>query len=410
MKNQFCTKEIIIFIVFLFVCNILISAEKADKPKTLVTSNNKFGLNLYKKFNDEQGNLFFSPHSITSALLMTYEGANGKTAEEMRSVMHLPQSKNSIRTDFKDILDEINNKAASYKLETANALWIQKKYPFVEDYFNTIRKYYGGRVTNLDFSKKAEESRITINEWIEGKTEDKIKNLIPKGMLNAMTVSVLTNAIYFKANWLVEFRTELTRDEKFTWSSGKGGITPMMHNTGYYGYTETKDIQILEMDYKGNEISMMVILPKTNDIQKLEARLNLKNLNCWRDSLRTKRVKVSLPKFKFETKYFMSEDLQEMGMKTAFEYPQADFTGISPTGELFISEVVHQTFVEVAEYGTEAAAATAVVMEAGAAMPTEEPKIFKADHPFIFIIQQKNTGNILFMGKLYDPTKEIFEQ
>ncbi|MBS3766675.1 MAG: serpin family protein, partial [Candidatus Cloacimonetes bacterium] len=208
-----------------------------------------------------------------------------------------------------------------------------------------------------------------------------------------------------KANWLDEFRTELTRDEKFTLSSEKDVITPMMHNTDYYGYTETDNIQVLEMDYKGNEISMIVILPKVNDIKKLEVTLDLKKLNCWRDSLRTKRVKVSLPKFKFETKYFMSEDLQELGMKTAFEYPQADFTGISPTGELFISEVVHQTFVEVAEYGTEAAAATAVVMEAGAAMPTEEPKIFKADHPFIFIIQQKNTRNILFMGKLYDPTK-----
>ncbi|MBN1273456.1 MAG: serpin family protein [Candidatus Aminicenantes bacterium] len=374
--------------------------------QTIVKSNNIFGFDLYHRYKGEEGNLFFSPYSISSALSMTYEGAKEKTAEEMRAVLHLPADINTIHSAFKIIYEELNKADKSYKLTTANALWAQKDYAFVKEYFSVVEKYYGGRVTNLNFKTKTEKARLTINSWVEDKTNDKIKDLIPKGILSPETRLVLTNAIYFKADWLQQFSGENTKERKFLLSSGQEVNAQMMHKTSHFFYGETDHIQILEMDYVGRDLSMLIILPKENDIGKIESIISPQNLDAWKNSMKSERVRVALPKFSFETKYFMAEDLKEMGMPTAFRYPDADFTGMSPTGELCINEVIHQTFVEVAEYGTEAAAATAVTMRAGSALQQEQPKIFNADHPFIFIIQQKDTGNILFIGRLSDPTQK----
>ncbi|MFH1364235.1 MAG: serpin family protein [Candidatus Aenigmatarchaeota archaeon] len=366
--------------------------------------NNMFALDLYNRYKSEDGNLFFSPYSISSALSMTYEGAKGQTAEEMQAVLHLPDDKNKIRADFVSIYDELNKADKSYKLTAANALWAQEDYPFVDEYFNVVDEYYDGKVTNLDFKTDTENSRVTINDWVEDKTNDKIKDLIPEGILSSATKLVLTNAIYFKANWSNQFDVENTWDGKFKLSSGQDVDARMMHKTTNYSYGETDNLQILEMDYIGNDLSMLIILPKDNKLNQVENDFSKEKLEDWKNNMQTEKVRVTLPKFKFETKYFMAEDLKEMGMPTAFRYPDADFTGMSPTGELFISEVIHQTFIEVAEYGTEAAAATAVISGEGSAGPTEEPKIFNADHPFIFIIQQKDSGNILFMGRMSDPS------
>jgi len=375
----------------------------------VVNANNQFAFELYSELDKSgQGNLFYSPYSIFSALAMTYEGARGKTAEEMKQVLHLPDDKNKIRSGFKDIYNELNKADKTYKLTTANALWAQEDYPFIDDYFSVVNKYYDGEVTNLDFKTDTENSRITINKWVEDKTNDKIQDLIPKGMLNPATRLVLTNAIYFKANWSKQFDARDTTDGKFKLSSGQEVDARMMHKTSDYNYGETDDLQILEMDYLGNDLSMLIILPKENDIAQIEDDLSTENLENWKKNMQTEKVRVILPRFKFETKYFMAKNLIEMGMPTAFKYPDADFSGmhipISIEDRLFISEVIHQTFIEVAEYGTEAAAATAVIMAESSAGPIEEPKIFKADHPFIFIIQEKKTGNILFMGKVVDPT------
>jgi serpin B len=373
-------------------------------PQETVDANNLFAFDLYARYRSQSGNLFFSPHSISSALAMTYEGAKGQTAEEMRLVLHLPEDIEKVRSGFEGINKEINRASKMYRLTTANALWAQKDYPFVEEYFTTIEKYYGGKATNLDFITETERSRVTINNWVEDKTYKRIKDLIPKGVLDPMTRMVLTNAIYFKANWSSQFEAENTRDAKFKLGTGKETDVRMMHQTHYYNYGETDDLQILEMDYLGNELSMLVLLPKENDIAAIESVLSKEKIAEWKKDMMSAEVIVSFPKFKFETKYFMSSDLKAMGMPTAFSELDADFTGMSPTDELYISEVIHQTFVEVAEYGTEAAAATAVVMKATSARPSEEPKFFTADHPFIFIIQQKSTGNILFMGRMSDPS------
>jgi len=368
---------------------------------SVVDANNQFAFDLYSRYQSKDGNMFFSPYSIFSALAMTYEGANGKTEQEMQTVLHLPEDKGMIHSDFAGINNGLNKANKSYQLNVANALWVQKDYPFKEDYFNMINTYYGGKVTNLDFKTETERSRVTINTWVEDNTNNRIKDLIPRGTLTSDTRLVLTNAIYFKANWSSKFDARDTNDGQFKLNSGQKITTSMMHQTSHYNYGENSDMQILEMPYSGNDLSMLIILPKGNNTM-----FTLQQLDMWKKDMKTERVQVTLPKFKFESKYFMADDLKVMGMPTAFNPDTADFTGMwtrQNNENLYISQVIHQTFIEVAENGTEAAAATAVIMAATSAGPTEQPKIFNADHPFIFIIQQKDSGNILFMGRLSDP-------
>ena len=376
----------------------------------VVDANNQLAMDLYQKYKSKEENLFYSSYSISSALAMTYEGAKGKTAEEMQTVLHLPNDKEKVRSDFVGIYSEINKADKPYQLTTANDLWAQNDYPFRDDYFKTVDDYYNGKVTNLDFKTDTENSRVTINNWVEDKTNDKIKDLIPKGILTPETRLVLTNAIYFKANWSSQFIAENTAEGQFKLGSGASATAEMMHQTNDFNYGETKDLQILEMNYLGNDLSMLIILPKENNLNSLENSISVANLASWKKNMDAEEVRVTIPKFKFETKYFMVEDLKEMGMPTAFDGSSADFTGMwnrQRDENLYISEVIHQTFIEVAEAGTEAAAATAVIMgETTAVGPGQikEPKVFTADHPFIFIIQQKDTGNILFMGRVSNPT------
>lgn len=369
-------------------------------------ANNQFAIDLYLKYKSEKGNVFFSPYSITSALAMTYEGARGLTAEEMQKALHLPNDKTKIRADFAQIYNTINKADKPYQLSTANALWAQKDYQFLKEYLNTTSTYYAGKATNLDFAADTENSRKTINTWVEGKTNDRIKDLIPAGMLDPETKLVLTNAVYFKANWSEPFKAENTRNEQFTLSNGTSVDAKMMHITSYYNYGETSNLQILEMPYLGDDLSMLIILPKENSLNEVENSISTKNMDEWEKAMQQEKVQVSLPKFKFETKYLMANDLAQMGMPIAFT-DDADFSGMTGKMDLKISQVIHQTFLEVAEYGTEAAAATAVIMMPTMAIqqPTQSPKIFTADHPFIFAIKEKSTGNILFLGRLSDPSK-----
>jgi len=376
----------------------------------VVEANNQFALDYYSKLKDKDGdNIFFSPFSISSAFVMTYEGAKGQTAEEIRSVFYFPESSNLRRTEYTTIFDEINKGDKKYKLSSANALWAQEDYQFLKDYFDSVEKYYGGKATNLDFKKDPEGSRVTINNWVENQTNDKIKDLIPSGIIKTMTKLVLTNAIYFKGEWVKQFSKNDTKEENFRTNKNGTVKTQMMQRTddeAIFNYAENSNLQILEMPYSGEELSILLLLPKGDNLEKLESLLSTKKLSEWRKDLEEQRVKVFIPKFKFETKYFMADDLKAMGMPIAFS-DSADFSGMTGKRDLKINEAIHQAFVEVNEEGTEAAAATAVVMRpvGSAAGPQKEPKIpvFRADHPFIFLIQQKNTGNILFIGRVVNP-------
>ncbi len=383
------------------------SGSTSEGVKAVVNSNNQFAFDLYSQFKEDNKdeNIFFSPYSISVALTMTYEGARGQTAKEMQSVLHIPDYANLRRPNFAKIINEINKKDKKYKLSTANALWAQRDYQFLEKYKNTIEKYYGGKVTNVNFidSQEREKSRLLINNWVEEQTNKKIKDLIPKGALDAYTRLVLTNAIYFKGMWVKQFDKKDTRDEDFTTGSGQTVKVPMMRLTGddaEFNYAETDEIQILDMPYEGEDLSMLIILPKEDELDNLEKSITPEKLSEWKSMLTKRRVDIYIPKFKFETKYFMVNTLKKMGMPSAFN--AADFSGMDGTKALEIKNVIHQAFVEVNEEGTEAAAATAVIVGIESVQITP---IFRADHPFIFIIQQKDTGIVLFLGRVSDPTK-----
>ncbi|MGE4554987.1 MAG: serpin family protein [Candidatus Paceibacterota bacterium] len=375
--------------------------------KNLVETNNQFALDYYQQLRREnEENIFFSPLSISSAFLMTYEGAKGETAKQIQSVFYFPEDSNLRRQEFSSIFKEINKKDKKYQLSIANALWIQKDYPIANDFLTVVQNYYQGKAQNLDFIRDPEDSRVTINNWVENQTNNKIKNLIPQGLIDNLTRLVLTNAIYFKGEWVKQFDKNLTQEEDFTTDEGKIVQVPMMRRLdkeAIFPYWENKDLQILEMPYSGNDLSMLILLPKNNDLSKLEDLLTLKNISEWKKNLEEQQVEVYIPKFKFETKYFMKEDLEKMGMSLPFS-DQADFSGITSYELLKIDQAIHQAFIEVNEEGTEAAAATAIGIVATGISP-ETPKIpvFRVDHPFIFLIQHKNSGAILFIGRVANP-------
>jgi len=369
----------------------------------VVNANNKFAFDLYSELNkSEDGNIFYSPYSISAALAMTYDGAKGQTADEMKSVFHFPES-NILRPNFAAIYNDINKKDKPYKLSTGNALWVQQDYQLLGEYLSTVEKYYGGKAANLDFAKEAEKSRQTINTFIEEQTDNKIKDLIPQGVLDASTRLILTNAIYFKGTWTWEFDKSDTREQDFRITPTNIVKTPMMHmknDKAKFNYADTGGLQILELPYKGDEISMLILLP-TENLDAIELSLTAEKLKEYMDQMKeTELDGIFLPKFEFDTKYFMKETLSKMGMPTAFG--NADFSGMTGKKDLLIDFVIHQAYVKVDEEGTEAAAATAVGMRLRSA---GRRTTFRADHPFIFIIQEKKTGNIVFLGRVIDPTK-----
>ena len=372
--------------------------------REIIEANNRFAINLYSQYKSEEGNIFFSPFSISTAMAMVYEGAEGKTAKEIKSVFGFPKYDNSRRNQYSDLLSEINKKDKEYALKTANALWAEQDFHFLDEYLTTVEKYYEGKTTNLDFRNEPDSSRLIINNWVEEKTNNKIKDLLPEGSIHSLTRLVLTNAIYFKAKWLIQFDADKTRDKNFRVNPDKSIKVPMMQRTdrkSIFNYTQNEDLQILEMPYAGEDLSMLILLPLDDDIEVLENSFTIEKLTEWKKSLRKRRVKIYIPKFKFETKYFMKNTLSNLGMPTAFTN-SADFSGMTGKKDLIIDQVIHQAFIEVNEEGTEAAAATGVAMALKTSLRPPTP-IFKADHPFIFIIQQNETGNILFMGRVSNP-------
>lgn len=369
-------------------------------------ANNEFALDLYKNLSkDGNENLFFSPYSIFSAMAMVYEGSKGKTEEEMRDVFYFPH-KEKLRTNFAKIYNLINRGGREIELRTGNALWLEKTYPVLDSYKEVIERFYGGKVENLDFINETEKSRKIINKFIEDQTNKRIKNLIPEGVLDKLTRLVITNAIYFKGEWKYKFKKSDTKERDFYITPEEKVKVPMMYmkpEKANFNYAETEKAKILELSYRNERISMLIILPKWEEnytLKDVERELNYKNLKKWEESMKkTKISAIYLPKFRIETKYFLKKNLQEMGIKDVFSI-NGDMSGISGKRDLFVSNVIHKAFVEVNEEGTEAAAATAVVIRL-TAIPDEI--VFKANHPFIFIIKDKETGCILFMGKLVKP-------
>lgn len=369
----------------------------------IATANNAFAFDMYSMIKSDVENIFFSPYSIFTAMAICYDGAEGSTKEQMSNVFYYPLSKPVLEGSTKEMIDTINSDNDAYDLETANALWVLEEYPLNEQYVFNAENYYDGMITPLDFGGQPEESRLIINSWVEKKTNDKIKDLLAERSIDGNTRLIITNAVYFNGKWLQEFEEAGTRKKVFYLSDGQEKKVDTMYAIETYNYGKDKNAQILELPYKGDDISMYIILPSKNNIEEFENDLTLGYYNELKDNLNSDEVKILLPKFTFEARAELNEPLQDMGIVDAFDSGMADFSGISASDGLSISEVIHQAYIGVNEKGTEAAAATGIVMVDSLPYYKYE---FTADHPFMFFIEDKRTGCILFMGKVENPEYE----
>jgi serine protease inhibitor len=402
------------FLCLVFVLSIgLCSIARADAPslgtQKVVAGNTEFALNLFHQLQPRAGNLCFSPYSISTALTMTYSGARNETARQMAQTLHFNLSPDKLPPAFAALiqnLDAIQQKG-DVQLAVANSLWPQKGYPFLPDYLNLCRENYDTTIQPVDYREHTEAARKIINDWVADKTNQKIVDLLARGTIGRSTRLILVNAIYFKGNWANPFETRLTKDEPFHLSAEKTRTAPLMQQTHNFGYAEFPGLQVLELPYAGNDLSMLVLLPReVNGLGDLEAKLTVKNLAAWTANLPRQKVKVFLPKFKLTSKFSLSGTLAAMGMPAAFNPRKADFSGMDGRTNLFISAVIHQAFVKVNEQGTEAAAATAVAIFGNAITENPPPiPVFRADHPFLFLIRDNRNGAILFLGRVTNPVQ-----
>ncbi|MHC4623630.1 MAG: serpin family protein [Planctomycetota bacterium] len=399
--------------------------KKKPAEDIVVEGNNRFALEMYARLREAEGNLFFSPHSISTALAMVYAGARGRTEVQMAEVLHFPTMLGAIdpatngpspkpaacdneqfHSAFGAIIRDLNTRGekGSYELVVANALWGQKGHRFLKEFLKLINENYDGALNEVDFITATEAARRTINAWVEKQTKDKIVDLIQPGVLDRTTRLVLTNAVYFKGNWASRFKKESTKEAPFTLLDTKKVNVPMMNQTSDFRYMEAPHFQALELPYIDNELSMIILLPKKLDgLNEFEKKLTIEALSEWLTKLRKREVIVSVPKFKMTSQFALARTLGSMGMTDAFT-PRADFSGISGNRNLFISAVIHKAYVDVNEEGTEAAAATAVGIKLTSIGPRQTP-VFRADHPFIFLIRDNHSGSILFIGRITNPKK-----
>lgn len=378
-----------------------------EQQRELAKNNNDFAFDMFAKLQETQkGNLFFSPYSISEALVMTYAGAKGETKSQMATALHFDSDESKLHTTFNALDLHLNYSLGDYTLSVANSLWPQKDYTFLESYLDTIKLNYGADLKLLDYANDTEGSRQTINRWVEEKTEDRIKNLIPENTLSPLTRLVLVNAIYFKGKWIDKFEAYNTKDETFTLEDGSTITTPLMQQSEHFRYSESETYQSVELNYEGFRTSMVVVLPKEG------LTLNLYNdikesYNKIIDEATSKKVNLKLPKFEFATDvYNLKEPFKALGMIDAFSSGNADFSAMTGEPELFIGEILHKAFIKVDENGSEAAAATAVTMALTSMPPVEEePVDMFVNRPFIFFIKDRESGQILFMGVIKEPVQ-----
>ncbi len=365
--------------------------------------NNAFAGDVYAHLAVKNGNLFFSPTSIQTALAMTCAGARGKTGEEMARTLRLDCD---APTQLGDFLDRLNADGAKrgYELALANGLWGQRGCLFLPDYLTLVKRHYGGDLSELDFVGDADGSRQTINDWVTRRTNDRIKDLIPPNIIDSDTRLILTNAIYFKGKWDFPFRVELTNEGEFTTGAATKIKASFMYQQARFRYAEDKDVQVLELPYGKNDVAMRIFLPKkVANLAVFEKHMTCERMAGLTGTLQQQAVKVWIPRFMMESQFSLADTLKAMGMKLAFDPDNANFEGMAAADQLFISAVIHKAFVKVDEEGTEAAAAAAVEMKLrGARLPTTPP-VFRADHPFVFEIVHQASGAVLFMGRLTTP-------
>ena len=372
-----------------------------------VGGNSAFAFDLYQALREKDGNLFYSPHSISLALAMTYAGARGETERQMAGALHFMLPQERLHPAFNSLDQALASRGQGaqgqdgegFRLNVVNAIWGQQGYEFLPAFLDLLAENYGAGLRVLDFASAPEEARGTINEWVSQQTEERIKDLLPQGAVDALTRLVLTNAIYFNAAWADAFEAAQTQDGPFYLLDGSEVSVPLMRQTSGFGYAEGEGYQAVELPYDGRELAMVVLLPRAGDFERFESALDAGRVEQIVGSLEHQQVRLAMPRFEFESGFSLKEALAALGMADAFS-EQADFSGMTGQRDLFISEVVHKAFVSVDEKGTEAAAATAVIMKLTAAV--EEPVEVTMDRPFVFLIRDLETGAILFVGRVVD--------
>ena len=371
----------------------------------IITANNQFAIAMYQQINGQPDqadkNVFFSPYSLSTVMAILYAAAEGETKAQIQKTFHYPAPA-ILNPNSAALYNQFNKPNPDYKLATVNDLWMQQGLTLNKSYADTVQHYYSGQVTALDFEGSPDPARQTINKKIADKTKQLIPELLPKGSIKSDTAVVLTNAIYFKGDWTLPFTAERTSAQPFYNAIGRASTVQMMQQQSYFSYYEDKHIQVVQLPYKGDDLSMLVVLPKLNHklaMQQLAKSLNATKIKQWSAGLVRQEVDLQLPKFKLDARYQMKTLLADMGMPKAFNNG-AEFNLYADGPPIKLDEVYHQAVVTVDEKGTEAAAAAgAVGMYVGMSYPVE----FKADHPFMFMIKDNKTDAILFLGQVNKP-------
>jgi len=392
------------------------ASKQPSPPESFADDGNDFALAMYGQIRQKPGNLFFSPFSLRTALCMAQAGARCETAEQMQDALGMSSSDEVQQSAFGETIRRLNASGGGrYEVAVANSLWGQEGAPLEQEYLDRIARHYGGAMELVDFRRAAEAARAALNRWVEDRTRQKIRELIPSGALDGMTRLVLVNAIYFKGRWVLPFPEEATREEPFRLEGGGTAQAPLMHQRGEMRYLQAAGYQAVEVLYRGRDLSMLVLLPDQEDgLRDLERGLSARMLRDCVAQMAFREVELFLPRFEITWGTVMRDELVALGMPLAFDPSQADFSGINgrkapDDDSLFISAVFHEAFVDVREEGTEAAAATAIDVEMTMALGPSKPEpvpVFRADHPFLFAIRDRPSGAILFLGRVADPTRE----
>jgi serpin B len=384
-------------------------AASAEELTELADGNVSFAFDLYRTLSGEDGNLFFSPYSISTALAMTYAGAAGETAGQMAATLHFTLPAEGLHPAFNAYALDLQSRAEQvtdgtpFELSIANSLWGQQGFPFLDQFLDLLAENYGAGMRLVDYENDPEGARKAINDWVSDETRDKIKDLIPQGAIDAMTRLVLANAIYFKAEWLNQFEETATDPEPFHLLDGSAVDIPMMHQSESYGYVLGDSYQAIELPYRYGNAFMLIIMPDEGQFETVEGQLSPEMITDLLGRMTFGPVNLGLPKFTYESEFSLNQALTDLGMTDAFDPGRADFSGMDGARDLYISQVLHKAFVSVDEKGTEAAAATAVIMELTSA-PMGEPITFSVDRPFVYMIRDQQTGTVLFLGRVMDPS------
>ncbi len=384
------------------------ATDKADLA-SLVDANSAFSFDMYRMLRSTDGNIFYSPYSISLALAMTYAGARGDTEKQMASALHFLLPQDRLHPAFNDLDLTLASRGQGakgkdgkgFRLNIVNAIWGQKGFGFLSPFLDVLAENYGAGLRILDYMKDPEQARQTINNWVNEQTEEKIKDLVPQGAIDTLTRLVLTNAIYFNAAWKYPFNKYATTNGEFNLLNGNRVTVPLMQQTESFGYAKGNGYQAVELPYDGSELSMVVLVPEPGQFNSFESSLSSQKVGSIIQQIKSREVVLSMPKFKYESSFGLKKALTDLGMGVAFT-TGADFSGMDGKKDLFIQDVLHKAFVSVDEAGTEAAAATAVIIGV-TSVPAETIEL-KIDRPFIFLIRDIGTGTILFIGRVVNPS------